>query len=60
MIFPIRALDHSSSEEIMDEIARLVPIYGGIGYSRLEETGIKWPCPDAGHPGTDVYARARA
>ena len=30
----------------MQEIASLTPIYGGISYDRLEETGLQWPCPD--------------
>jgi len=45
--------DHPS--EIMDEIASLTPIYGGVSYERLEEGdqhGLQWPCWDAEHPGT--------
>jgi formate dehydrogenase major subunit/formate dehydrogenase alpha subunit len=38
----------------MDEIASLVPIYGGISYDRLEEKGIQWPCPTKDHPGTET------
>jgi formate dehydrogenase (NADP+) alpha subunit len=38
--------------EIMDEIATLVPAYGGINYARIEEQGIQWPCPTKDHPGT--------
>lgn len=45
-------MDYSSPGEIMDEIARLTPIYGGIGYRRLEDTGLQWPCPSPDHPGT--------
>ena len=30
---------YHSAEEVMDEIARLVPTYGGISYQRLEEEG---------------------
>jgi formate dehydrogenase alpha subunit len=52
--------DHPS--DIMDEIAGLVPIYGGISYERIEEQGIQWPCPTKDHPGTttlytDLFAR---
>src|SRR3989338_4197795 len=39
-------------EEIMDEIASLTPIYGGISYERLDSQNLQWPCPDKGHPGT--------
>ena len=47
---------------IMDEIASLVPIYGGISYMRIEDQGIQWPCPTKDHPGTttlytDLFAR---
>lgn len=45
-------MDYSSPGEIMDEIARLTPIYGGISYRRLEDAGLQWPCPSPDHPGT--------
>ncbi|WP_373189180.1 formate dehydrogenase subunit alpha [Halolamina sp.] len=39
--------------EIMDEIAELTPIYGGISHGRLEEAGgLQWPCRDEDDPGT--------
>ena len=41
--------------EIMDEIAELTPIYGGVSYERLEagdRHGLQWPCWDEHHPGT--------
>ncbi|MFB6170867.1 MAG: molybdopterin oxidoreductase family protein, partial [Haloarculaceae archaeon] len=44
--------------EVMDEIAELTPIYGGISHDRLErEGGLQWPCWDEDHPGTPyLYA----
>ncbi|MEA2045188.1 MAG: formate dehydrogenase subunit alpha [Euryarchaeota archaeon] len=45
---------YSRPEEVMEEIARLAPIYGGIGYPRLGAGGIFWPCPDSGHPATEI------
>ena len=56
-------MDYDSPADIMDEIASLVPIYGGISYDRLEKGGIQWPCPDKNHPGTttlytDLFSRA--
>ncbi|PIW40167.1 MAG: formate dehydrogenase subunit alpha [Chloroflexi bacterium CG15_BIG_FIL_POST_REV_8_21_14_020_46_15] len=45
-------MDYSSPAEIMDEIAKLTPIYGGVSYSRLESFGLQWPCPSPDHPGT--------
>ena len=41
-------------EEVCEEIASLTPSYGGISYGRIEDVGLQWPCPDAGHPGTPV------
>jgi formate dehydrogenase major subunit len=40
--------------DVMDEISRLVPIYGGITYDRLEANpdGLQWPCEDEDDPGT--------
>ena len=45
---------YAGPEEIMAEIARLTPSYGGITYDRLDYQGLHWPCPDHGHPGTPV------
>jgi formate dehydrogenase alpha subunit len=47
-------LTYDSPREIMDEINRLTPIYGGIAYDRIGEMGLQWPCPDAEHPGTPI------
>ncbi|MEJ2688453.1 MAG: molybdopterin dinucleotide binding domain-containing protein, partial [Deltaproteobacteria bacterium] len=46
-------MSHASPAEVMEEIALLTPIYGGIFYDRLEENhGLQWPCYDRSHPGT--------
>ncbi|MCK5558201.1 MAG: formate dehydrogenase subunit alpha, partial [Candidatus Hydrogenedentes bacterium] len=45
-------MKYSDPGEIMDEIASVTPIYGGISYDRLEGFGLQWPCPDKSHPGT--------
>jgi predicted molibdopterin-dependent oxidoreductase YjgC len=55
-------MHYNHPSEIMDEIAGLVPIYGGISFDRLEKEGIQWPCPTKDHPGTttlytDLFAR---
>lgn len=52
----------ASASEIMEEIAELTPIYGGISYPRIEKIGLQWPCPDRDHPGTpylykDTFSR---
>jgi predicted molibdopterin-dependent oxidoreductase YjgC len=49
-----KGMSYNHPSEIMDEIARLTPIYGGISYERLEPFGLQWPCPSKDHPGT-VY-----
>jgi len=45
---------YENAEEIMAEIARVTPSYGGITYGRIEHVGIHWPCPTQDHPGTPV------
>ena len=46
-------MSYASPAEIMDEVAELTPIYGGISYQRLEKPGgLQWPCRDDKHPGT--------
>jgi formate dehydrogenase major subunit len=45
--------DYGDPSEVMDEIADLTPIYGGISHDRLdEEGGLQWPCEDETDPGT--------
>jgi formate dehydrogenase alpha subunit len=44
---------------IMEEIAQLTPIYGGIAWSRLEGIGIQWPCASREHPGTPILHTER-
>jgi len=46
------SMSYNSASEIMDEIAKVAPIYGGINYRRLEKEELHWPCPNADHPGT--------
>jgi formate dehydrogenase alpha subunit len=45
-------MQYDGANEIMDEIATLSPIYGGISYDRIESVGLQWPCSDKSHPGT--------
>jgi formate dehydrogenase alpha subunit len=46
-------LHYESSADIMAEIGRLTPIYGGITHERLPDGGgLQWPCWDREHPGT--------
>ncbi|HIJ91082.1 MAG: molybdopterin-dependent oxidoreductase, partial [Desulfobulbaceae bacterium] len=47
------AMNYDSSAEVMEEIALLSPIYGGMYHDRLEQGwGLQWPCWDRDHPGT--------
>lgn len=48
-------MNYSDPSQILDEINRLTPIYGGITWKRISEShGLQWPCPDENHPGTKV------
>ena len=49
-----RGFDYAHPSEIMEEIRRLTPSYGGITYQRLEKGGLQWPCPFEDHPGTPM------
>ena len=49
-----RGMRYNDPSGIMDEIATLTPIYGGIAYDRLDPHGLQWPCPDRSHPGTPL------
>ncbi len=48
------AMRYDCPGAIMDEIARVTPIYGGISFDRVDDVGLQWPCPDKSHPGTPV------
>jgi formate dehydrogenase alpha subunit len=45
-------MSYNDAGEIMDEIASLSPIYGGMSFERIDEVGLQWPCPDKDHAGT--------
>lgn len=57
-------MSYNNPGEIMEEIASLTPIYGGMYYNRLEKAGLQWPCLNASHPGTkylhkDKFSRGK-
>ncbi len=52
-----RPMDYAGGREIMEEIRRVTPSYAGIGYERIEQEGLHWPCPNPEHPGTPVLHR---
>ena len=49
----------NSASEIMDEIARLTPSFGGMSHKRLETDPVQWPCPTPDHPGTPYLHRGK-
>jgi len=59
-----KGFDYQEPEQIMEEISRLTPSYGGITYQRIDKGGLQWPCPTAEHPGTlflhkDTFTRGK-
>jgi formate dehydrogenase alpha subunit len=54
-----KGFDFAHPAEIMEEISKLTPSYGGISYERLEGSGLPWPCPTKDHPGTPILHRER-
>lgn len=45
----------ASPAEVMEEIAAVTPIYGGVSHARLEASErLQWPVTDAKHPGTPI------
>ena len=52
--------DFASPSDVMDEIASVTPLYGGVAFERLEEEGsLQWPVPTADHPGTPFLHKGR-
>jgi formate dehydrogenase alpha subunit len=45
-------MSYEDPSQIMEEIAKVTPSYGGIHYDRIDEDGLHWPCPNREHPGT--------
>jgi len=48
-------MSYDAPSDIMDEIASVTPIYGGMSYTRLGidgGPGLQWPCTSPDHPGT--------
>ena len=58
--FGSTGFEYRSPAEVMDEIASLTPIYGGVTHARLEALGgLQWPCPTTDHPGTRYLHKDR-
>ncbi|UCB46067.1 MAG: formate dehydrogenase subunit alpha [Spirochaetota bacterium] len=57
-------MSYTDTARIMDEMAEIMPIYGGISHKRIRKFGIQWPCPEKQHPGTpflhkDTFTRGK-
>jgi predicted molibdopterin-dependent oxidoreductase YjgC len=51
--------NYDAQSELMDELARVTPSYGGMNYGRLAGAGLTWPCPTPEHPGTPILHQQR-
>ena len=51
------AMHYENARQIMEEISKVTPSYGGITYDRIAYEGIHWPAPTAEHPGTPILHR---
>jgi predicted molibdopterin-dependent oxidoreductase YjgC len=52
-------MSYAGADKIMDEIALVSPIYGGISFDRIASVGLQWPCPDKAHPGTKYLHKGK-
>lgn len=50
----LEKFNYSGAADVLSEINRLVPAYGGISRERLNSHGLIWPCPSTDHPGTPI------
>jgi formate dehydrogenase alpha subunit len=52
--------NYANAAEVLKEMNRLMPIYGGMTKERISRVGgLRWPCPDEKHPGTDILHTER-
>jgi formate dehydrogenase alpha subunit len=57
---PYAGWQYEGPTGVMDEIAALTPIYGGVSYERLDREGdLQWPVPTADHPGTPFLHKGK-
>jgi len=46
-------MHYECNQQIWDELRALCPLFYGVTYEKMGETGhIQWPCPTLDHPGT--------
>jgi formate dehydrogenase alpha subunit len=51
--------EYADTVEVIDEIASLTPIYGGMSHDRIRKIGLQWPCLDKNHPGTKYLHKGK-
>jgi formate dehydrogenase alpha subunit len=57
-------MNYRHPSEVMEEIAGVTPIYGGVHYDRLDKSGLQWPCRSREDAGTkylhkDSFSRGK-
>ncbi len=53
-------MPYENASQVLEEINRLVPQYGGMTKERIAKVGgLRWPCPDEKHPGTGILHTER-
>jgi formate dehydrogenase alpha subunit len=52
--------NYTDAAQVLKEINRFVPAYGGMTRERISRVGgLRWPCPDERHPGTEILHKER-
>jgi formate dehydrogenase alpha subunit len=52
--------NYTDAAQVLKEINRFVPAYGGMTRERISKVGgLRWPCPDERHPGTEILHKER-
>ena len=52
-------MSYDCAGKILDEIASVSPIYGGMSFERIDSVGLQWPCLDKDHPGTKYLHKGK-
>ena len=53
-----KGFEHTSAEEVFEEVSNLVGVYGGISHDRLQDRTLQWPCRAADMADSPIlYAR---
>jgi formate dehydrogenase alpha subunit len=55
-----KGFDFASPGEVMAEISKVAPSYGGVSFERLDrDRSLQWPVPNAEHPGTPFLHKGK-